>query len=100
MKNFFHFCLMTTKNITLEREARAWLKRRSGADEIINVVPALEEYQAVKTYHLYTAYEAQPEFLGSILFDSDNNWIYNGTDLSITEQEQMAAFIINYQERL
>ncbi|TWR26201.1 hypothetical protein FPZ42_11275 [Mucilaginibacter achroorhodeus] len=91
---------MTTKNIALEREARAWLKRHNGADEIINIVPAMEEYYAVKTYHLYTAYEAQPDFLGSILFDADNNWIYNGGDLCVNEQEQLAGFIVNYQERL
>lgn len=88
------------KSIALDREARAWLKRTNGADEVINIVPALEEYRSIKTYHLYTAYEAQPEFLGSILFDADNNWIYNGSYLRVSEQEQAAAFIINYQERL
>jgi len=84
---------MLTKK--LEKEAKAWIRRKKGPDEIIRVVPAVESYDTVTAYHLYPAFEENPDYLGSILFDRNGYWIYDGELLSIGEQEQLAEFIIN-----
>lgn len=82
----------------LTGEAKAWLKRRSGPDEVIRVVLEDKNEEAVTAYKLYTAFDEQPEFLGRILFDRQNYWIYDGEVLTISEQEQVAKFIVNYVE--
>jgi hypothetical protein len=86
--------------IKLEKEAKAWLRRKKGPDEIIRVIPAIENYGTVTAYHLYPAFEENPDCLGSILFDRNGYWIYDGDVLTISEQEQLAEFIINYRERM
>ena len=46
----------------------------------------------------YQLYDALAElFVGRILFDQNDNWIYDGTDLSVDEQEDLAGFITGYQ---
>ncbi|MCD8739093.1 hypothetical protein LT679_00645 [Mucilaginibacter roseus] len=42
-------------------------------------------------YHLYDPLQEQP--IGRILFDSDGNWIYDGTALNVEEQEEIAGAI-------
>ena len=42
--------------------------------------------------------EQNPDYLGKILFDDDGNWIYDGDQLTIMEQEQIGEFISNYEE--
>ena len=91
---------MVNKSIPLGKEAKAWLKRKNGRQEIIRVVPSPEDLEKISVYQLYTAFDLEAEFLGSILFDREGYWIYDGEWLAIDEQEQVAAFIINYQERL
>lgn len=86
------------KNIELIREAKAWVKRKSGPDEIVRIVPDLENKGLVQSYELFTAFEENPDYLGRILFDAQGYWIYDGEILSVTEQEQLAKFIINYVE--
>ncbi|RCH56340.1 hypothetical protein DJ568_00315 [Mucilaginibacter hurinus] len=83
----------------LREEAKAWLNRNNGASEVIRVVPS---YAPVghQCYELYTAYDTTAENLGRILFDQENYWIYDGDNLSVAEQEQIAGFIINYIEKL
>lgn len=81
-------------------EAKAWVKRKTGPDEVIRVVPDVINGTANLCYHLYTAFEDRPDYLGRILFDAQGYWIYDGTDLTVTEQEQVARFIINYVEVL
>lgn len=81
----------------LVTEAKAWVKRKHG-DEVIKIVPYLEDSGAVLTYLLYTAYDEQPEYLGRILFDAQGYWIYDGEDLMVAEQEQVARFIIHHME--
>lgn len=81
-------------------EAKAWIKRKSGPNEIVRIVPAIENNGAAKSYHLYAAYEEDPDYLGRILFDVKGYWIYDGEVLTITEQEQLAKFIINYAESI
>ncbi|MDP9078592.1 MAG: hypothetical protein M3O71_14265 [Bacteroidota bacterium] len=96
---------MITTNLL--KEARAWVKRRRGPDEIVRVVPDIEDYGKPPAYKLYVAYgtntkdlpdEKNPDYLGKILFDLQGYWIYDGEELTVTEQEQLAKFIINYTE--
>jgi hypothetical protein len=42
--------------------------------------------------------EANPDYLGKILFDTEGHWIYDGNMLSIAEQEQIGVFISTYEE--
>jgi len=91
---------MLTTNTRLAKEAKAWLKRKSGPDEIIRIIPAVEHYEVATAYHLYPAFEENSDGLGSILFDDEGYWIYDGEHLTIAEQEQLAEFIINYRERI
>ena len=81
----------------MNKEAKAWVKRRKGADEIVRVVPD-NENALITTYKLYTAFDDNPDYLGRILFDAQGYWIYDGETLSVAEQEQLAKFIINYVE--
>jgi len=97
--NYFHFCFIMTKNIELITEAKAWVKRQNGPDEIIRIVPELENKSKVLVYNLYTAFEEKPDYLGRILFDIQGYWIYDGEILTIAEQEQLGKFIVNYAER-
>lgn len=53
-----------------------------------------EHQDSVRCYQLFAAYEN--EYFGRILFDMQNYWIYDGTILSIDEQEQLAKFIIKW----
>ena len=82
------------------REARAWLKRKNGPDEIVRVVPDIGNEAVVRSYNLYTAFDESPDYLGRILFDPQGYWIYDGETLTIAEQEQVAKFIINYTETI
>jgi len=83
----------------LQGEAKAWLNRHNGSSEVIRVVPSAAP-AGHQCYELYTAFEQEGENLGRILFDSQGYWIYDGNDLDIREQEQVAAFIIGYVERV
>ncbi|MCQ6957323.1 hypothetical protein NPE20_05120 [Mucilaginibacter sp. JC4] len=42
-------------------------------------------------YQLYDA--LQDRLIGRILFDADDNWIYDGEVLNLDEQNEMAGFI-------
>ena len=79
-------------------EAKAWVKRKNGPDEIIRILPEMKAEGSGRTYLLYRAFEDRPSYLGSILFDAKGFWIYDGELLEISEQEQLAKFIINYEE--
>jgi hypothetical protein len=84
----------------LVTEAKAWLKRKQGPDEVIKIVPDLVNSNTVLTYLLYSAYDERPTYFGRILFDAKGYWIYDGDDLTVPEQEQVARIIINYIETL
>ena len=86
------------KQTELTHEAKAWIKRKNGPDEIVRVVPDTESRGIITSYKLYIAYEENPDYLGRILFDAQGYWIYDGEILTVTEQEQVARFIINYVE--
>jgi hypothetical protein len=87
------------KNTGLVTEAKVWLKHKDGPGEIIRV--ALDAGIGSKTiaYNLYHAFDDSPEYLGRILFDWEGYWIYDGSILSIAEQEQLAKFIIDYVKK-
>jgi hypothetical protein len=89
-----------TKNLELTKEAKAWIKRKSGPDEIIRVVRDTGNSSKVLIYNLYTAFNENPDYLGRILFDAQNYWIYDGDIFTIAEQEQLAKFILNYADDL
>jgi hypothetical protein len=91
---------MVKREIGLAREAKAWLKRKNGANEFIRVVPGPPVRGAAMVYNLYTSFENFPDHLGDILFDEQGYWIYDGDSLAVEEQEQIARFIINHVERL
>lgn len=91
------FDLTMVNNTYLTREAKAWVKRKSGPDEIVRVIPDTE-FTRGRCYYLYTAFENDPEELGRILFDAQGYWVYDGNLLTVAEQEQVARFIINYVE--
>ena len=87
-------------NAYLVNDARAWMKRKNGPDEVVRILLDADAGDAVLCYQLYSAYEENPDYLGRILFDAQGYWMYDGQALNITEQEQIAKFIINYQEAL
>jgi hypothetical protein len=75
----------------LSRVATAHIKRAPGLNPMITVKP-LEENKQTRRYELYLGYEN--DYLGSILFDADGYWIYDGNDLTVQESEDIARFII------
>ena len=88
------------QNAYLVNDARAWVKRKNGPDEVVRILLDVKSRDAVLCYQLYTAYDENPDYLGRILFDAQGYWIYDGNVLEIAEQEQVAKFITNYQEVL
>ncbi|MGZ3944428.1 MAG: hypothetical protein ACXVJB_05765 [Mucilaginibacter sp.] len=87
------------KNTGLVTEAKVWLRRKNGPGEIVRVVLDAGIGSQVIAYNLYHAFEDDPGYLGRILFDAEGYWIYDGSILSIAEQEQLAKFIIDYVKR-
>lgn len=75
-------------------EAKAWIRRKTGRDEILRL--ELENTPTGASYTLFPAYEPNENDLGRILFDQDANWIYDGDILTIAEQEQVAKFILKH----
>lgn len=82
-KIFFNFVFMNP--------ILAWLKRDDGGYEVLKVLPSYDE--PVTAYYLVIAHEIPEIEMGRILFDIAGYWIYDGDDLTINEQEQIAAFI-------
>ncbi|TSD66406.1 hypothetical protein FFF34_003105 [Inquilinus sp. KBS0705] len=87
-------------NTYLINDARAWVKRKNGPDEVIRIILDLDSRDAALCYLLYTAYDKEPDYLGRILFDMEGYWIYDGEVLTVIEQEQLAKFIISYVEQI
>ncbi|QEM09167.1 hypothetical protein [Mucilaginibacter rubeus] len=49
----------------------------------------------------YWLYEPLPELkLGRLLFDQEDNWIYDGDLLNVSEQEDVAAVITGCQREM
>jgi hypothetical protein len=90
---------MTNGNYLLN-EAKAWVKRQNGPDEVVRIVLDTECNDAEWCYKLFTAYDESPDYWGRILFDAKGYWIYDGDTLSIAEQEQLAKFITDYVDKI
>lgn len=85
----------------LTTEVKAWIKRKNAPDEVIRILPDLKPANGKsRTYHLYRAFDKDPDYLGKILFDTQDFWIYDGEVLMVAEQEQVARLIINYVETI
>ncbi len=82
------------KHISLITETKVWIKRKNGTGEIIHVVLDHSVGSKVIAYNLYNAFDEHSDYLGRILFDVKGYWIYDGSVMSIDEQEQLAKFII------
>jgi len=91
--------LVMIKNTGLLTEENVWLKRKDGPGEIVRVVLDAGIGNKVIAYNLYHAFEDDPGYLGRILFDSEGYWIYDGSILTIAEQEHLAKFIIDYVKK-
>lgn len=84
-------------NSYLVNDAKAWVKRKNGPDEVVRVILDVESKDAELCYQLFTTFDDNPDYLGRILFDAKGYWIYDGETLTIAEQEQLAKFIVNYE---
>jgi len=49
-------------------------------------------------FHLYDVLEEK--FIGRILADDDDNWIYDGQQLTVDEQEEIAGLITGNQKEM
>jgi hypothetical protein len=76
----------------------AWIKRKNGPSEVTRVITDVQSTDAALVYNLYTAFE--DDYLGRILFDDQGYWIYDGNELTVTEQEQLGRFIQHMLEVL
>jgi hypothetical protein len=79
-------------------EIKAWLKHPDGTSDVIRILPD-PDGPAARCYLLFIAYEAYPGELGRILFDEDGYWIYDGNELTIDQQEQIAKLIMGLAVR-
>ncbi|MBE9663124.1 hypothetical protein [Mucilaginibacter myungsuensis] len=79
-------------------EMKAWLKHRDGSSNVIRILPD-RNGPAAQFYLLFTAYDAYPADLGRILFDADGYWIYDGDELKVEQQEQVAGMIMGTARR-
>ncbi|SKB32085.1 hypothetical protein [Daejeonella lutea] len=84
-------------NTSLMNEAKAWIKRERGPNEVVKIIGNTAA-SGIVSYELFTAYSENPDYFGRILFDTEGFWIYDGDVLTIAEQEQVAKFIINFGE--
>jgi len=76
----------------------ACIKRTKGPDEVVSIAHDITCTDAVLVYNLHVAYEGT--YLGRILFDSQGYWIYDGNELTVSEQEQLGKFIQHNMEVL
>lgn len=83
-----------TTIIHLTHESKIWLKRRYDQVMILRIVPDSQSESMIPNYALFEAFGEHPQYVGCILFDSSGYWIYDGTELSVSEQEQVADFIL------
>jgi hypothetical protein len=66
---------------------------KTGSGRWIRLVP--------DTIGSYCLYEPLPELqLGKLLFDQQENWIYDGDLLNVSEQEDVAAVITGCQREM
>jgi len=66
---------------------------KTSAERWVRVLPDQGE-----GYRLFDALEEQ--FIGRILFDAHDNWIYDGDKLTVEEQEDLAGFITGHHKEM
>jgi hypothetical protein len=59
----------------LIREAKVWVKRKNGPNEVVRIIPAIQNEGRVTSYELFVAYD-YPEYLRSLLITRKG---YDGT---------------------
>lgn len=65
---------------------------RTGAERWVRILP--DEGEGYQLYDLLAE-----RSVGRLLFDADDNWIYDGGILAIEEQEDIAGFVTgNHKE--
>lgn len=65
---------------------------RTGAERWVRILP--DEGEGYQLYDLLAEHS-----VGRLLFDADDNWIYDGGILAIEEQEDIAGFVTgNHKE--
>ena len=74
----------------------AWIKRKYGYDEVISILVDEKCPDATLVFNLYIAFV--DNYLGRILFDKEGYWIYDGEELTVTEQEQVGKFICHHMQ--
>lgn len=68
-------------------------KIKTDKDRWVRIVPVEDD-----AYHLYDL--LQEVYLGRILFDRENNWVYDGGVLNVYEQEDIAGKISGNQKEM
>ncbi|MBL4678274.1 MAG: hypothetical protein JKY70_19030 [Mucilaginibacter sp.] len=66
---------------------------RTGTERWVRILP-----DAGEGYRLFDALEER--YIGRILFDQDDHWIYDGTVLNVDEQEEIAGSITGHQKEM
>jgi len=66
---------------------------RTSLDRWVHILP-----DKGNGYRLYDA--SQARFSGRVLVDADDNWIYDGTALTLEEQEEVAGIITGNQKEM
>lgn len=109
-KKVLHLCEMGY----LQEKEIAEIKDNGGKEIFISVRPDIDDPLVFKFFNSFPGYfyireevrpagyinpddlpdNESPYYLGRILFDEDENWIYDGDKFTPGEQEQLAVFII------
>ena len=86
-------------NTSLYNGAKIYVKRKGMPDLVVKIAPEINHQRQRLCYELYAAFN-NPDYLGRILFDENGYWIYDGDEFVVDEQEQIARFIINYEDTI
>jgi hypothetical protein len=88
IQDFTELWFMRSK-LFVEKQERM----RTDSERWVRVLPDNGE-----GYRLYDV--LRESYLGRILFDSGDNWIYDGVILSVDEQEDVAGFITGNEKEM
>lgn len=66
---------------------------QTGTGRWVRILP--DEGEGYRLYDLLNE-----RFIGRLLFDADDNWIYDGEVLSVDEQEDIAGLLTGHQKEM